>query len=485
MASKDLTYKLEPFNHQHQAIDQAVDLLQRTGGAPLFLSMGLGKTATAIHCARWLVKQNLINKILIICPKNLRSTWIDELETHATKVPPIIVWDPVKYKTKKYQEKVRRQWASQSLVIGITNIDAFSGKNSYFADFLGLFLSHSTYCILDESTSIKNPKSQRTKNILKISPQLSYRSVLTGTEITNSVLDIYSQMQFCRPDFWEGKSYYQFRSKYAILERQTVTTRGRLHSFDVVVGYRKIDKLMNKVDAAAVRMNKDEVFDMPEKLPIKFPIELSPSEKKMYKQLIDDWVMQHEGEVLTVEHVLTMTIRARQFFSGVIFPDRERIAKKEAFLQEMEEIGEKTIVWCSFTAEIEMLHKLFADRAVAYYGAMNTDQRERAKDRFKNDDSVQLFIAQPKIAAHGLNLQYCTLQYFYSFGPSVEIRKQAEDRSHRIGTVGVCRYKTLYVQDTIEEKMYHDLMKGSNIVDKFRKMDVDGVRALLYQEANL
>lgn len=58
-----------------------------------------------------------------------------------------------------------------------------------------LLRDYKFYCIvLDESQAIKNPSSQTSRALLKI--QSRNKIALTGTPIENTLLDIWSQMNF-------------------------------------------------------------------------------------------------------------------------------------------------------------------------------------------------------------------------------------------------------------------------------------------------
>ena len=68
---------------------------------------------------------------------------------------------------------------------------------------------------IDESTTIKNPTAKRTKNILKIGDLAKYRRILTGSPVTKSPLDLFSQCKFLDPFHLGYDSYYAFRARYA------------------------------------------------------------------------------------------------------------------------------------------------------------------------------------------------------------------------------------------------------------------------------
>ena len=49
------------------------------------------------------------------------------------------------------------------------NVEAFQHSLKVLDFALKIFISHNTLMAIDESTTIKNPKAQRTKNIIRLS----------------------------------------------------------------------------------------------------------------------------------------------------------------------------------------------------------------------------------------------------------------------------------------------------------------------------
>ena len=92
---------------------------------------------------------------------------------------------------------------------------------------------------IDESTTIKNHSAARTKNIIKIAELAKYRRIMTGSPVTKSPLDLFSQVQFLDPWLLEQQSYYGFRARYALIVQRSVGT----HSFQHIVKYQRLDEL--------------------------------------------------------------------------------------------------------------------------------------------------------------------------------------------------------------------------------------------------
>ena len=123
----------------------------------------------------------------------------------------------------------------EGLHILIMNVEAFSTEKgfSYAEKFL---TSHKSMMAIDESTTIKNPRAKRTKNILLLSKLAKYRRIMTGSPVTRNPLDLYSQCEFLDPKHLDFPSYYSFRNRYA--EMKTMFLSGR--SVQVVGGFRHL-----------------------------------------------------------------------------------------------------------------------------------------------------------------------------------------------------------------------------------------------------
>ena len=140
------------------------------------------------------------------------------------------------------------------------NVEAFSTQKG--VEFASKFLlSHRTYMAVDESTTIKNPGAKRTKSIITLSRMAKYRRILTGSPVTKSPLDLYKQCEFLDPYLLYHSSYYTFRSRYATM--RSANFNGR--SVQIVVGYKNLAELSEKLKPFSYRVLKDDCLDLPPK----------------------------------------------------------------------------------------------------------------------------------------------------------------------------------------------------------------------------
>ena len=198
-------FKTKPYAHQITALEKSWN---RETYA-YFMEMGTGKTKVLIDNTAMLYDKGKIDGLLIVAPKGVVGTWYgQELPTHLpTHIENVsILWQA--NITKGQQEKLDSLFESETaLHVLIMNVEALSTTKG--TEFASKFLnSHKALMVVDESTTIKNPKAQRTKNIVRLSTKSKYRRIMTGSPVTKNPLDLFSQCYFLDPFHLEHESYY-------------------------------------------------------------------------------------------------------------------------------------------------------------------------------------------------------------------------------------------------------------------------------------
>jgi len=387
-----------------------------------------------------LMKEGEIDRILIVCPKNLYGTWQDQIQEHSD-FGRGFEWYGDRLGTKKYQEQLDE--ASKHSVI-LANYESFRDQPK--PELYQLLSSlKTTLVILDESTKIKSNKAQQTKGTKKLLNGAWGKIIMTGTEITKSPLDLFSQFEFIKNGFWYS-SWTNFKKRYAIMDNLYLPG-GKVTK--VVKGFQRINELQKAVEPWIIRAKKEECFDLPPKIFQNIPVELSSEEWRVYQDLKKRLMAYLEsGELITVDQKIALFTRFRTITGGwadTKTPVSTVLPSKLSVLTEFIEADDKqAIIWCAFTHEIIMLSKELQKygKCVTYYGGDSQEVREANKLAFING-SARFFVANPAVGSLGLNLQHCGLQYFYSLPTKSDDFGQAMDRSHRIGTKSEVVYRFL------------------------------------------
>ena len=439
-----------------------------------FMEMGTGKSKVLIDNISMLYDKGKINGALIIAPKGVYKNWYDsEIPTHLTNhvQKKVVLWQALI--NKKQEEKLSVLFKPDTdLHILIMKVEAFSTKKGL--DFAAKFLScHETLVAVDESTTIKNPGAKRTKNILRLSRLSKYRRILTGSPVTKSPLDLYTQCHFLDPYLLEHQSYYSFRTRYALMK--TANFGGR--SVNIVIGYRNLDELSEKLKPFSYRVLKDDCLDLPKKTFMKRIIQMTPEQNKVYQQMKKMALAELNGKVTTTMNVVTQLMRMQQITCGHFKADdgttqeikNNRITE---LIDTVDEIQGKVVIWAHWRNDIETIVKHLKEEygdnsVVTYYGDTTTEERQEAIKKMQDpNSSVRFLVGTPQTGGYGITLTGASTMIYYSNGYDLEKRQQSEARIDRIGQKKPMTYIDIIAEGTVDEKIVTSLKKKVNIATK-------------------
>ena len=463
-------FKTRPYAHQREVWE----LSKEKDEFALFMDMGTGKSKVIIDNLAYLYDRGRIDSVLIIAPKGTYQNWTrNEVPTHMPDhvQTKIAAWSASPTKDQKQKlEKILQ--GSLDLKILVMNVEAFStSKGTKFATTF-LRCGGNSMMVVDESTTIKNPKAARTKSIIKIGMLARYKRILTGEPVTRSPLDLYTQFNFLNDACLGFSSYYTFRNRYAVVVDMKAGTR----SFKKVVGYQRLDELNKVIQPFSFRIKKEQCLDLPPKIYQYREIELTPEQKTIYKQLSDFAVTSLENKILSVDTVLTQMLRLHQVTCGHYTSDEGDIIKMpnnriKELMQVLDEASNKVIIWATYIEDIKAILAALKtehgdESTVAYYGAVSQDERNISIDRFQQDDTCRFFVGNPQTGSMGITLTAADTVVYYSNNFNLEHRLQSEDRAHRIGQDKTVVYVDMICRGTIDEKIVTALKNKKNIAQQ-------------------
>ena len=463
-------YKTNPYDHQRKALEAS----WAEEYYALFMEMGTGKTKVAIDTMAVLYEAGKINAALIVAPKGVYDNWFkNEIPAHLPDriERTLLRWTPAKTKRMEIDLKDFIVGDFNGIKIFVMNIEAFSTSRGTDAATAFLYQNPNNLVVVDESTTIKNRKAARTKNIVKLQEYSKYRRILTGSPITKSPMDLFSQCDFLKNKALGFNSYFAFQARYANIQQRTMGHR----SFQQIVGYRRLDELSEKLDTFSDRVLKQDCLDLPEKVYVRREIEFTPEQKKLYTQMKKLALAKLEsGELATTASVLTQIMRLQQICCGFIQPDEGEIEtipsnRLKELLELSDEVQGKAIIWATYTHDIlrieeELKLRFGPDSVATYYGGTPQDQRQEIVTRFQDKaDPLRFFVGQPRTGGYGITLTAANTVIYFSNSYDLEIRLQSEDRAHRIGQTNKVTYIDMVSPDTIDEKILQALRSKIDI----------------------
>jgi len=463
-------FKTKPYRHQLTALEKSWDKDEFA----YFMEMGTGKSKVLIDNIAMLYDKGKINSALIIAPKGVYRNWYSqEIPNH---IPSHINYKSVlwtasnsKTKDKEYQTLFNVDYDLHILVM---NVEAFSTKRGQ--EFAIKFLrAHKALMAIDESTTIKTPTAKRTKAITVMAPMARYRRILTGSPVTKSPLDLFSQCRFLNEHLLGFGSYYAFRQRYAHMVNRNFGGR----QVQIVGSYQRLDELSDNLKPFSYRVLKEDCLDLPDKIYMKRYVELTPEQQDHYKSMKSLALTALKGKTVSAPHILTQMMRLHQITCGHVKLDNGKTEdiknnRITELMNVLEEVEGKVIIWANYIYDIEkivkeIIKKYGEESVVDYYGAIDSETRQKNIVEFQNPRSaVRFFVGNPQTGGYGITLTSANTVVYYSNGYDLEKRLQSEDRAHRIGQKKSVTYVDLMTEKTVDEKIVKALRKKIDIASE-------------------
>ncbi len=462
-------FKTKPYAHQITALEKSWN----QESFAYFMEMGTGKTKVLIDNLAMLYDKGKVDAALIIAPKGVIGTWYNQelpehLPDHIENVT--VMWQS--NINKKQEDKLLQLFEIETaLHILVMNVEAFSTtKGKEFA--MKFLRAHKPLMAIDESTTIKNPKAKRTRNILDLTPLTKYRRIMTGSPVTKNPLDLFTQCYFLDPYHLNHESYYSFRMRYAIMKTANISGR----SIQLVSGFKNLTELSDKLKPFSYRVLKQDCLDLPDKIYLKRQIDLTPEQKKLYQQMRKEDLATLNGKTVTTTTALTQLMRLHQITCGHFSADDGTIQEVKnnrlsELLDVLEEVDGKAIIWAHYQHDVKNIFKIIEEKfgpgsVVHYYGKTLPEERDYAIKNFKTNKKVRFFVGTPHTGGFGITLVQANTVIYYSNGHDLEKRMQSEDRAHRIGQKEKVTYIDIIAEETVDTKIVKSLRKKINIASQ-------------------
>ena len=464
----EFVFKTKPYQHQLDALKESCD----TTVFAIFMEMGCGKSKVAIDNFVYLYRQKKINGVLVLAPKGVYDTWYSkEIPIHTPE--NCVNYHAVKWSnanTKKNKKSLATLYEEEErLNILIMNVEALSTKKGtqFATNFL---LKRKCMFIIDESTTIKNHQAKRTINAVRIGKYAYYKRILTGSPITKSPLDLYSQAYFLDPALLGFGSFFSFRARYANL----VSRSGNGRTFKQVVGYKNLTELNETLLKFSSRVLKKDCLDLPDKIYLKRTIQLTDEQRRIYKDLQKKAKSLLSQGTVTITHVITQIVRLHQISCGFVRLDNGDISQLPSqrlveLMEILEETDGKVIIWANYRHDIQIIEreltKVYGPRCVGtYHGDVPQERREEVINQFQDpENELRFFVGNTQTGGYGITLTAASTVIYYSNNYDLEKRLQSEDRAHRIGQVNKVTYIDIVCERTVDEKIVKALRQKQSI----------------------
>jgi SNF2 family DNA or RNA helicase len=455
--------KMPPFNHQ-KMLCSFIAVMKRAG---VYADCGVGKTYVAIWLADWLKAQRGSVKMLVVAPLSiLERAWGDDIKKFSDLVW-VNLWDVRKSPRKDERDRgmkpsdvalEQRRALLDSHVIDVYLANPELVRNDKLFPYL--VKKRFDAVVVDEASLLKNAQSARFKAIFKVSAASEYRILMTGTPSPNGLLDIWPLTHWMDRGETLDYSMVDFREDFARFEQRGADA----HQGKWVPKAGALDRAAPIISRTSVRVDLEDVIDMPPYVRQVRLLDMTPEQKRAYKTMREQLFLELEGETLDARNQLEKMLRLRQVTGGFIYtPDagegrgvieiknNPKLAELDLVLSE---IGphRKVLVWAQHRAEIEAILARYPDRQpIALYGGSGSQKRrDREFERFRDDPACTLSVMHPKAAAYGLTMTQARWAVSYAIDHSYELDYQKGRRNWRSGQTETCVNIYLAMRGTID-----------------------------------
>ena len=428
--------KASLYSYQAKGIQWLWDTLSSNGGAILADEMGLGKTMQVI--AILLLSPPLRESpALIICPTSLIANWVREFETFAPSLTVMVHKGPTRTGIFRGLQRTNVVITTYgTMVSDITLFSSFTWK----------------YVVCDEAQAIKNPESNRRECISRIPLEKSLP--MTGTPVENSLVDLWSLVDFATPGLLGNLSDFVKRfpdSDESAMELNSVV--------DPIILKRRVIEVAN---------------DLPERINIDIPINMSEEMQNLYKEVRERTLEKYPiagALVATLQMQLLCThpwlvcgdhdvnnseqAEVRELPTLPLLTEKMEITVRllnEAFLT-----NKKVLIFSVFNRMDQLIRRAGNTLPPGFWGSINgstaQDERQLIIDKFSKFEGPGCLVLNPKAAGAGLNITAATVVIHISpvWNPALEA--QASARAHRRGQKHPVSIYRLFYEDTVERVM--------------------------------
>lgn len=477
--------KTTPRAHQSEALRRIANIPTRPSSEDVFallMDMGTGKTKVVLDEWGEAVSKNFASDLLVLAPAGSYRNWYtdrgpdepSELTKHLDPAlrAEMICGGWVSGGGATWKRSIEALLADRGRPRAFfVNIEALSSVKAA-REACAQFLRNSHRGVLmavDESTTIRTPSAERTKRVVELGRMASARRIMTGLATPRSPMDLFSQFEFLDWRILGFKSYFSFRSRFAVLRKMNFGGR----SFWQEVAYRDLPELQELIAPYSYRVLKDDCLDLEPKVYASRDVTLSDEQERLYKEMRDYAVAELGNEqFVSATSVITQLLRLQQLLCGHVTDEEGNVhSVKENRTRELidllDEHEGKAIIWAPFDHTIRMIaHALsekFGPESVACFWGGNRATREIDETRFKTDPRCRYMVSTQAAGGRGNTWTVANLAVYFANNYDLEHRQQSEDRNHRDGQTRPVTYVDLVARGTVDEKMHQALRRKINM----------------------
>jgi len=405
--------KYTPFNHQ-RVMAEFMTLHPRVFNLS---EMGVGKTASTLWAADYLMNIGVIRKVLILSPlSTMDRVWANDIFDVLMHRSCVNVYGTRDQRLRALGHDV------DFYIMNHEGLLISAVEQALLAD------SEIDLIVVDEAGMFRNSQTKKYKALRRVVGQRRLW-LMTGTPCPNAPTDAWSLARLVNP-----KNVPQYFGQF---KRQTMLQVSQYVWQPRPDAYVTAFKAMQP----AVRFKKRDCLDLPTVTTTDRSAELSKKQVQAVETMRK--TMQAEAQLtqITAANAADKINKLRQILCGVVkdteteeyipLPHKPRV---DVLKESIEEANAKVIVIVPFKGIIESLADELDSYSVAVLnGDVPAKRRNEIIRQFKHEEKPHVLLCHPKVMSHGLNLTEADTLIFYAPIYSNDEFQQVTERFNRAG----------------------------------------------------
>lgn len=451
------------YKHQEEVLGRSKDRPEYA----FYMEPGTGKSRVTIKTAEHWYNEHGMNLMIIVCPKSMIPTWGRiEIPKHSELDYEVYEWRGMYSNTQVGAFNKFVEQKGRKLLYFVCNIDALIHERfkRTVQNLVGRVNKFGM--AIDEATSIKSLKADRTQEAFILGDRAIMRRILTGTPIVQSPLDLFAQAQFLKRGILGYTNFYSYKARYADIRKQFYGTR----SFDKIVGWRDLDELGERVRRYSSIVKLDECVDLPPRVFKQIEVELTDEQQVAYDDLRTKAIAYIQEHEVTALNVLAMVTRLLQIVAGQLkIKENVYVSLKnnrlEALKEQINECSDQCLIWCPYVQSARDIVNFLGKEAIHASSTYDINERQVVFDSFRAGNYKSL-VMNPQSAAHGLTLIEASTSLYYTNGYNLEHRIHSLARNYRIGQTKKTLVTDFFSPGTLEPQVLQALLDKQNLAER-------------------
>ena len=406
---------------------------------------GSGKTATVLGAFAFLAERGLVDRLMVVCPKNAFDSWRTEWRVCFGKKRPLSCFSTQDAAYAGHGRADKQRYIRTG--IGGANLILVNYEASInVADDLAKVAADRTLLVFDEVHRVKAIKGKQAKAALTISEDSSYTYALTGTPLPNTYLDLYNFLHILYPHEYDNFFGFKTSELKNASEGKQIEVNEKIQPFfcrttkdDLGVPKAEPDELL-RVDSD---VRDDQLVGVLKshyrnnKLTLMLRLLQMENDPVDLLSVLDpddyQWILEEDRETGEVD-VVDYSDKIVDMINSL------GVSKKRArcvhLIHDLVRGGRPVIVWCIFRKSMEDLKRDLKANGVEarmIYGDVVLDDRTEILDDFRAG-KFPVLITNPHTLAESVSLHsVCHDAVYYEYSFNLVHLLQSKDRIHRLG----------------------------------------------------